>query len=79
EAMRQQYEWGRADPRLFREFRAAGCSRRSWPRVAASAAKVVVTAPKLAAGEAARGEWLRRTSLLAGRAVGSARLRCLYV
>ncbi len=78
-SVRQQYEWGRTDPRLYREFRAAGCPRRSWPRIGASAAKVVVTTPKLVAGEAARGEWLRRTALLAGRAVGSARLRCLYV
>jgi hypothetical protein len=78
-SVRQQYEWGLADPRLYREFRAAGCPRRSCPRAAASAAKVVVTAPKLVAGEASRGEWLRRTALLAGRAVGSARLRCLYV
>ena len=78
-AVRQQYEWGRADPRLYREFRAAGCPRRAWPRMAASAAKVAATAPKLVAGEAARGEWLRRTALLAGRVTGSARLRCLYV
>ncbi len=78
-AVRQQFEWGQADPRLYRDFRAAGCPRRPWPRMAASAAKVVATAPKLAAGEGPRGEWLRRTALLAGRAVGSARLRCLYL
>jgi glycosyltransferase involved in cell wall biosynthesis len=78
-AVRQQYAWGQADPFLYRDFRAAGCRRRPWGRMAGSAAKVVVTAPSLLAGEAARGEWLRRTALLAGRAVGSARARTLYL
>ena len=78
-AVRQQYEWGQADPKLHRDFRAAGCRRRPWSRMAGSAAKVVVTAPALVAGDGARGEWLRRTALLAGRARGSARARNLYL
>ena len=40
-AVRQQFEWGQADPRLYCDFRAAGCPRRPWLRMAASAAKVV--------------------------------------
>ena len=76
--MRQVFAWGEADPGLYRDFRAAGCPRRSWSRMAASVAKVVVTAPSLLA-PSSRGEWLRRTALLAGRAVGSARRRTLYL
>ena len=78
-AVRQQYAWGQADPMLYRDFRAAGCRRRPWGRMAGSAAKAVVSTPALLAGEAARGRWLRRTALLAGRAVGSARARTLYL
>ena len=77
-SMRQQFAWGAADPGLYRDFRAAGCPRRPWARMAGSAAKVVVTAPALLA-PSRRGEWLRRTALLAGRAVGSARVRSLYL
>ena len=77
-SMRQQFAWGSADPGLYRDFRGAGCPRRPWPRMAGSAAKVVVTAPALLA-PGSRGEWLRRTALLAGRAVGSARRRTLYL
>ena len=77
-SMRQQFAWGAADPGLYRDFRGVGCPRRSWPRMAGSAAKVVVTAPALLA-PSSRGEWLRRTALLAGRAVGSARHRTLYL
>jgi len=78
-SMRQQFAWGQADPQLRRDFRDAGFERRPWPRVAASLALVVLSAPKLAAGPAHRSAWLRRTALLAGRGVGSARHRCLYL
>jgi GT2 family glycosyltransferase len=78
-AMRQQYDWGCADPRLYRDFRAAGCRRRPWTRMAGSAAKVVVTAPKLIGSEASRHEWLQRTALLTGRVAGSIRVRTLYL
>jgi hypothetical protein len=79
DAVRQQFAWGQADPLLHRDFRAAGCRRRSVPRMAGSLAKVVVTAPAVVAGDDRRSEWLRRTALLAGRAVGSARVRSLYL
>jgi hypothetical protein len=78
-SMRQQFAWGAADPQLYRDFRAAGCRRRPWPRIAGSGAKLVATAPQLLAGEGRRSEWLRRAAHLAGRAVGSARVRSLYL
>jgi glycosyltransferase involved in cell wall biosynthesis len=78
-AMRQQFEWGQTDPLLYRRFREAGCRRRSGLRIAGSAAKVVATAPRLVTGKVPRSEWLRRTSLLVGRAAGSIRVRSLYL
>jgi glycosyltransferase involved in cell wall biosynthesis len=78
-AVRQQFAWGQADPLLHRDFRTAGCRRRSMPRIAGSLAKVVLTAPAVVTGVDRRSEWLRRTALLTGRAVGSARVRSLYL
>jgi glycosyltransferase involved in cell wall biosynthesis len=77
-SMRQQYAWGEVDPRLYRDFRSAGCRRRPLHRMAGSVAKALVTAPALATASR-RPEWLRRAALLAGRGVGSARVRSLYL
>jgi cellulose synthase/poly-beta-1,6-N-acetylglucosamine synthase-like glycosyltransferase len=76
---RQEYRWGRADARLFRDFAAAGMRRTPLGDAVMSWAWALCTIPALPFSARRRGQWTRRTARLCGRLAGSARERVLFL
>lgn len=78
-AARKSYLTGKAQVRLFRDFREAGMPRSSWPRVGYRWLRLAVTSPGAAVWRGFRWRWLRQTAAAAGRVVGSVQLRTRYL
>jgi glycosyltransferase involved in cell wall biosynthesis len=75
----QRYRWGRSEPRLYRAFDQTTIAR---PRPADALrcwAWSLAVLPTLPWSAERRGRWTVRTAQLAGRAVGSARERVLFL
>ncbi len=76
---RQFRNYGRMDPLLHRDFRAAGHP----PSTALSALKrcirLVLSTPNLARGPEARGEWIQTLAYTLGRLEGGLKTRTLYI
>ena len=76
---RQQYRYGRSEPKLQRAFRGAGLERpnnreaiREWGRLA-------VSVPHLWASREDRGRWVKAAAMRLGRVAGSVRARVLWL
>lgn len=75
---RQFYRYGRAEPQLYRRFRAHGLRRSTLRDVLRTWAWILFhTRDILSAGR--RGVWLRKASYRWGRLVGSARFGVIYL
>jgi glycosyltransferase involved in cell wall biosynthesis len=76
---RQHFDYGRASPRLFRRFAAAGMGRSSVVDALRGWAWTVLTLPALAWSRRHRGRWVRRTAWRTGHVVGSLRHRRVFL
>jgi glycosyltransferase involved in cell wall biosynthesis len=76
---RQQFRWGRADARLYRDFGAAGMGRAPLAEAARAWTEILLTAPVAPFSQRRRGRWTLRSARRAGRLVGSARERKLFL
>jgi glycosyltransferase involved in cell wall biosynthesis len=79
ELARQFFRRGRAAPRLFREFRAAGVPRNPPREVARDWLWLLTRVPTLLSTPERRGRWLRRASYSFGRICGSIEQRVLFL
>jgi glycosyltransferase involved in cell wall biosynthesis len=75
----QHYSYGKAGPHLYRRFRSAGMPPRRALRTARRFAWLACTGPALPFSARLRGRWTLNAALHAGRLVGSARNRVLYL
>lgn len=78
-AARKAYLTGKAQVRLYRDFRDAGMKRSSLPRTVYRWARLVVTAPGALFSEQFRWDWVRAVAGASGRVVGSAHFRLRYL
>ncbi len=76
---RQFYGYGRQDPHLFRDFRAAGMPANGLRAAARSWAHLVMLSPWYWWHPGRRRQWVRSAARRLGRLVGSVRYRTLYV
>jgi hypothetical protein len=72
-AARQHYEWGKANARLYRDFRAAGMPRTRLRDAAWAWGWSLASLPLLPVSDPLRGRWVLRTAQRLGHAVGSVR------
>ena len=75
----QHYTYGTGGPRLFGRFRGAGMPPARPLRTARTFAWLACTSPALPFSAKLRGRWTLLAALQAGRLVGSARNRVLYL
>jgi glycosyltransferase involved in cell wall biosynthesis len=76
---RQHYSYGQAGPRLYRRFRRAGMPRAALGEAVRTCAWLACAWPLLPWSPRLRGRWALEAALQAGRAVGSARDRVLFI
>jgi GT2 family glycosyltransferase len=76
---RQHFCWGRANGRLFRDFRAAGMPRSSLGEAARSWARLGYTAPRMPWSPRARGRWTLELALRSGQIAGSVANRVVFL
>ena len=79
DAARQHYVWGRANARLFRDFRAAGMPRTRLRDALRAWAWAACALPALAGSPARRGRWVVCTAQRAGHLVGSLERRVVFL
>ncbi len=75
---RQEYRWGKADARLFRDFAAAGMKRTALGYTLGRWALTVICIPILPWSARQRGRWTVRAARHCGRLVGSMRERVFF-
>jgi glycosyltransferase involved in cell wall biosynthesis len=76
---RQQFDYGRSLPDLFRRFATAGMARSSAADALRGWAWALATVPALTWSRRHRGRWVRRTAWRAGHVVGSLRHRRMFL
>ena len=76
---RQQFRWGRADARLYRDFSAAGMGRTPLAEAASAWTEIVLTAPAQLLSQRRKGRWMARAARRSGRLVGSFQQRKLFL
>lgn len=76
---RQFYRYGRADPQLYRRFRAAGMPRPGIPGELARIAWLLVRAPLQAIPATRSPDWMWKAAIRAGRVTGSIHHRTLFI
>ena len=76
---RQQVNYGRFQPRLYKRFRAQGLPRTSVPGALGFWARFLMRAPLVAVSPRHRAVWLRQAGRRWGRLKGSIRERVLYL
>ncbi|MCP5027448.1 MAG: glycosyltransferase [Actinomycetia bacterium] len=76
---RQFRNYGRMDPLLHREFRAAGHPPSSLASALRRYVRLVLGLTNLVRGPEARGEWIHTLAFTLGRLEGSVRTRTLYL
>ncbi|MCP3857416.1 MAG: glycosyltransferase [Actinomycetia bacterium] len=76
---RQFRNYGRMDPLLHRDFRAAGHPPSTVPSALKRYVCLVLGIPSLARGPEARGEWTHTLAFTLGRLEGSLKARTLYL
>ena len=75
---RQQYQWGRADARLYRDFGAAGMSRATPGEAGRAWGQIIYGIAALPFSLEHRGRWVVRTARRVGRLAGSIQDRTLF-
>jgi hypothetical protein len=76
---RQQFDYGRSVPDLFRRFATAGMTRSSAADALRGWAWALGTLPALTWSRRHRGRWVRRTAWRAGHVAGSLRHRRMFL
>jgi len=77
--VRQLYSYGRANPRLYRDFRKHGMPRSNTRRALLGWAWLIVHLPYLLRGRHLRGRWLGQAALRIGKVVGSIENHTIYL
>jgi len=75
----QQFRWGKADARLYRDFGAAGMDRAPLGEVGRAWTEILLSAPLHLASRRRRGRWMLRSARRVGRLVGSFQQRRLFL
>ncbi len=78
-AARQVYNYGRAEVRLYRDYRHLGMARRERRDIAGSCFYLLTRLPFLPMSRRRRGYWLIMAAIAWGHIVGSVRCRVLYL
>jgi GT2 family glycosyltransferase len=78
ELWRQYFFYGKQDPHLFRDFRAAGMPARSVGSTLRAWSHLAALAPRYLRTAEGRRQWVRSTARRAGRIVGSVQYRVYY-
>ena len=75
----QQFRWGRADARLYRDFGPAGMERVPLAEAGRAWTEILLAAPVHLLSQTRRGRWTLRSARRVGRLVGSIQQRKLFL
>jgi glycosyltransferase involved in cell wall biosynthesis len=75
----QQFRWGKADARLYRDYGAAGMERVRFAEAGLAWTEILFAAPIHFLSQTRRGRWTLRSARRVGRLVGSVQERKLFL